>query len=347
VALEVPASSPGPGQAPDLPRPPERTPPPKAQPPHAADASPMAIMAESPSADPGREKFTRVVSSNVSLWQRLREIWLSRELLIYLVRTEIKVKYKNSVLGLLWSMAAPAMNLLVYFVVFQLIIGTAIPNFVIYLFSGLLIWNLFQVAVQTGTGVVVNNASIVKKVSFPREILALASVGSACVFFFFQSIVFVGFLLVLWAPPAWAYLPLVPLALIACMVFAAALSVFLSAVNVYLRDMQHLIEVVLAAWFWACPIVYAFQQVIAPKLKGYTWMFYLNPVTPLVMSFQRALYGEVSPVGKGGVVVNILPDHGFTFYATLDLAVLLSSVVLLLGALIVFGRLEGNFAEEL
>jgi len=123
--------------------------------------------------------------------QRLREIWISRELLVYLVRTEIKVKYKNSVLGLVWSMIAPAMTLAIYFFVFQVVLGNRMPDFVIFLFAGLLLWNLFSLGVLTGTGVIVNNAGIVKKVSFPREILALAAVGSACVFFFFQSLVMI------------------------------------------------------------------------------------------------------------------------------------------------------------
>ena len=81
------------------------------------------------------------------------------------------------------------------------------PNFVIFLFAGLLLWNLFSLGVLTGTGVVVNNAGIVKKVSFPREILALAAVGSACVFFFFQAIVMVIFMVVLHTAPDLAYFP--------------------------------------------------------------------------------------------------------------------------------------------
>ena len=82
--------------------------------------------------------------------KRLREIWLSRELLVYLVRTEIKVKYKNSALGIVWSMVAPAMTLAIYFVVFQIVLGNHMPNFVIFLFAGLLLWNLFSLGVLTG-----------------------------------------------------------------------------------------------------------------------------------------------------------------------------------------------------
>ena len=107
-------------------------------------------------------------------------------------------------------MIAPAMTLAIYFIVFQVVLGNRMPNFVIFLFAGLLMWNLFSLGVLTGTGVIVNNAGIVKKVSFPREILALAAVGSACVFFFFQAIVMVIFLIVLHDAPDWAYLPLLP-----------------------------------------------------------------------------------------------------------------------------------------
>jgi ABC-2 type transport system permease protein len=309
-----------------------------------ANQSPMAM--EAGGRRGKQNHVTRVVTPTISVRQRLREIWLSRELLIYLVRTEIKVKYKNSALGLIWSMVAPAMTLAIYFVVFQLILGNKMPDFVIFLFAGLLLWNLFQLGVQTGTGVVVNNAGIVKKVSFPREILALAAVGSACVFFFFQSIVMVIFMIVLHSAPDMAYFPLLLLALVAGVVLACAIAVLLSAINVYLRDTQHLIEVILTAWFWACPIVYPYQQQIGNKLS-HAWIYFLNPMVPLVLTFQRCIYARPAPVASNGVQYFVLPDKGMLWYGGLDLGVLVLGVVLFLVALAVFGRLEGNFAEEL
>jgi ABC-2 type transport system permease protein len=249
------------------------------------------------------------------------------------------------------------MTLAIYFIVFQVVLGNRQPNFVIFLFAGLLVWNLFQLGVQTGTGVIVNNAGIVKKVSFPREILALAAVGSACVFFFFQACVMVIFLVVLHNVPDWRYVPLLLLALLTAVALACALAVLLSSINVYLRDTQHLIEVILTAWFWACPIVYAFQQNIGKKLgpRGLLWVYFLNPVTPLVLTFQRCIYNKVDPVarvkqpdGKYALVhYPVLPLHGYLWYFSLDIAVLALSAVLFVVALAVFGRLEGNFAEEL
>jgi ABC-2 type transport system permease protein len=318
-----------------------------------ADASPMAAEAAGFTARQARgHKVTRVVSPTISVRQRMREIWLSRELLVYLVRTEIKVKYKNSVLGLIWSMVAPAMTLAIYFVVFQVVLGNKQPNFVIFLFAGLLLWNLFSLGVLTGTGVIVNNAGIVKKVSFPREILALAAVGSACVFFFFQSIVMVIFMVVLKAGPDWSYLPIALVALCTAILLAGAIAVLLSSINVYLRDTQHLIEVILTAWFWACPIVYAFQAQIGVRLgpKGLTWVYFLNPMAPLILSFQRLIYAHPTTyaVIKGvKTTFKVLPTHGHMWYLSLDLVVLAAAGVLFIIALAVFGRLEGNFAEEL
>jgi ABC-2 type transport system permease protein len=319
------------------------------EPRQVADQSPMAAEAAGFTAREARgEKITRVVSPTISVRQRMREIWLSRELLIYLVRAEIKVKYKNSVLGLVWSMIAPAMTLIIYFIVFQFIAKNGIPHFVIFLFSGLLVWNLFMLGVQTGTGVIVNNAGIVKKVSFPREILALAAVGSATVFFFFQSIVMVLFLILFHSAPAWNFLPLMVLALVAAMVLASGLAILLSSINVYLRDTQHLIEVVMTAWFWACPIVYSFQSQVAKKLSvhGLTWLYFMNPLTPLVVTFQRALYANVGATSSANHLP-VLLRHGFAWYAAVDLGVLALGIAIFMVALVVFGRLEGNFAEEL
>ena len=179
VALEAPAPPPGAG-----PRP--RT---TGRRSAVADASPMAEASAEP-AGGGRTArspgWCRPTSASGTAWSRSGG---PASCCVYLVRTEIKVKYKNSFLGLIWSMLSPAMTLVVYTLVFGVFLKNGIPNFVIFLFSGLLLWNFFQTGVITATGVVVNNAGLVKKVSFPREILALASIGSAGVFFFFQSCV--------------------------------------------------------------------------------------------------------------------------------------------------------------
>ncbi|MHB8682323.1 MAG: ABC transporter permease [Acidimicrobiales bacterium] len=298
----------------------------------------------------GGSKPTRVVAARLPLGVRLTQLWQSRELFAFLVRKEIKVKYKNSVLGFLWSMLNPAFTLAVFYVLFTFFLPNDIPNFVIYMFSAMLLWNLFQTAVLSGTGVIVGNSGIVKKVAFPREILPLASVGSAFMFLLFQSTVLVVFMFAFWHRPAWADMWLLVPALGAVVLFASALSVFLSAANVYLRDVQHLVEVILMAWFWAIPGIYSFAQV-GKKLAAHHLLgvYFLNPLTPPVMTFQRVFYAQLNPhstrppFGPTPVLANY-PIH---WYVAADLAVAAISLLLLLGALVVFGRLEGNFAEEL
>jgi ABC-2 type transport system permease protein len=265
-------------------------------------------------------------------------------------RTELKVKYKNSALGFAWSMLNPALYLVVYWVVFDLILGTGIPNFPIFLLSGILVWNLFATSLGSATSAVVANAGLVRKVAFPREILPLASVGAALVHFFLQSIVLVLALAVFRYGVAWSYVPLLPVALFALLFFVAALGILLGSVNVYLRDTAHFVELALIAWFFMTPIVYPYD-IVADKLGSASWVFLLNPVTDIVLTFQRAIYGHVSgSTTTNGVttVTQILPQGVDQWWYLWHLGLVIAvSAVLFVAALAVFGRAEGNFAEEL
>ena len=285
----------------------------------------------------------RVVSPKIGVLTRLGNIWLFRELLVSLVRKELRIKYKNSVLGFVWSLLNPALYLVIYYIVFQKILKNNVPLFAIFLLCGLLVWNFFSNALSSATTTIINNAGIVKKVAFPREILALASVGAAFVFFLLQAIVLVLALLVFQVAPALSYLWLIPFSLVALVLFAGALAVALSAINVYLRDTQHLLELVLLAWFWATPIVYPFQELgVRLSQKHLLWLYFVNPVTVIVLTFQRALYAIL-----GDASGPILPNYSPLWYAVQILIVIVVSIILFIGALALFGRLEGNFAEEL
>ena len=289
----------------------------------------------------------RVVSPKISVLTRIHNIWVFRELLVSMVRKELRIKYKNSVLGFLWSLLNPALYLVIYYIVFQKILKNNMPLFAIFLLCGLLVWNFFSNALSSATTTVVNNAGIVKKVAFPREILAMASVGAALIFFFLQACVLILALAIFQVIPALSYIWLIPLALIALLFFAGALAIALSAINVYLRDTQHLLELVLLAWFWATPIVYPFQELgVRLSEKHLLWLYFLNPVTVVVLTFQRALYARVSYV-NAGTVQPLLPAYSPEWFAIQLLIVVLVSAVLFVGALSLFGRLEGNFAEEL
>jgi ABC-2 type transport system permease protein len=292
----------------------------------------------------GRVLPSRVVSAKVSLRHRLAEIWQSRELIAFLIRKELKVRYKNSVLGFVWSFLNPALILGVYYVVFKFFLPNHVELFAIYLFAGLLPWNLFNNSLISSAGVLVANAGIVKKVSFPREILALAQVGTAICYFFFQSCIMVAFLVGFQVVPNWKFFPVALLALVCDIVLSASLAIFLSAVNVYLRDVQHLIEVLLVALFFSPPIVYQYVSV-ADKLSRHhlLWIYLANPLVVIVLSFQRFIYGNVAPLDNP----NPLATYPASWFYLMLGAVLVGSFLLFLVAMLVFGRVEGNFAEEL
>jgi ABC-2 type transport system permease protein len=282
----------------------------------------------------------RTFRHRTSIWARFREIAAHHELLFNLVRLELKAKYKASALGFAWSLLNPALYLVVFYVAFDVILGGGIPRFPLYLLSGLLVWNFFTSALNSGTASVVAGAGLVKKVWFPREILPLAAVGAALVHFFLQLLVLVAALVLVRHPVGWAELPLLPLALIDLVLLAAALALLFSVANVYMRDVAHFVELALLAWFWLTPIVYPFTQ-LEKALDGWTIFALMNPVTPLVLTFQRALYGEFG-------TPPVIPANLDFMWHLRNLALVTTGVlVVLFIALRVFHRLEGNLAEEL
>jgi ABC-2 type transport system permease protein len=303
---------------------------------------------------------TTVVSSRPRVSGVLGEVWRYRELLGGLIRKELKVKYKDSALGFVWSMLNPAMYLVVFYIVFEKLLGSGIPHFEIFLLTGLLVWNLFSAGVVDATGSVVANSSLVNKVYFPRAILPLASVGAAIVNFFIQAVVLIIALALFRYDVAWAYMPLLIPALLALILLTASMALLLSAVNVYARDTQHLVELGLLGWL--TPIVYPFRSV-ADKLSGDglpSGLLLLNPVTSIVLTFQRALYAQVGGDVTGSIgraiggqeqppgTPAILPVDATQWWYLRNIGIVAAaSLVILFIALTVFRRLEGNFAEEL
>lgn len=296
-------------------------------------------MSAAPTPVPRATGEARVVRARITARERLVRIVKYRELLVGMIRKELKIKYKNSVLGFAWSLLNPLLYLVVFWIAFDKILGSPINAFPIWLLSGLLVWNLFSVGLGTATTSVVANAGLVKKVAFPREILPLAAVGSTLVHFFLQGSVLVVVLVIVRWSVAWTYLPLVPVALVALLLITAALGILLSALNVYLRDTQHFVELALLAWFWMTPIVYNFQTV-GSKDTFFAKLWACNPITPVVIIFQRAIYGTT----ENGA---FLPDWSwgqYTGYLGLSFGF---GLVALAIAIRVFAKAEVNFAEEL
>jgi ABC-2 type transport system permease protein len=269
------------------------------------------------------------------------------------VRKELKVKYKDSFLGFLWSLARPLFLLLVYWLIFGKFLRAGIPDFAFYLFSGLVAWDLFGSALGGATTSIVGNAGLIKKVYFPREILPLATIGAGLVHFALQVLVLFAVLVAFRFDFLGSNLLLLPVAIVALVMFLTAMSLFLSAANVFLRDTQHLIEVFLLFWFWLTPIVYPINtalsalgntSVLGVKLSS---IYMLNPMANVVIGFQRAIYKHVTVVDGAGNVVPTLYQASYAAYLQRLGGVILFSAALIWLAQRVFARAQGNFAQEL
>jgi ABC-2 type transport system permease protein len=278
--------------------------------------------------------------------RRLRELVGVREILANLVRKEVKVKYTSSILGALWSLLNPILYLAVFSLVFALVLKNQIPNFPVYLLSGILGWNFFAASMGLASRSVVDNANLVTKVYFPREILPFASVGAASVDFGLQFVVLLVFMAIIRYPFLGPNLLLLPLSLLALCAFTVAMALWVAALNVRYRDTQHLL--------WLTPVVYP-SGFVYTQLKDhpFLWKLFLaNPMAVIVMGFQRALYRFptrliVDPATHRLVPTQVLPPVSLGWLAMVVGAVAIGSLLLMLLAWRTFFHMSGDFAEEL
>ncbi len=290
--------------------------------------------------------FTGIVRS-------VAEVVQQRELLGLLVRRELKVRYKDSSLGFLWSLIRPLTLLLIYFVAIGQFLGAAraIPDFGIFVFAGLTLWGLYSDIIVAGTSSIVANAGLIKKVYLPREIFPLAAAGSALVNFAIQLGILIAAILLLGQfPLSWDLLYAPPAVAIA-LVYGVAFAILLSALNVYLRDIQYLVEVGMLVFFWASPIVYSWSFVVQAgersDLPWLTQLYLLNPMSTAMLAFQKSTWKAGSESRQLDELTTI-PAQPWP--ADLDLRLLATFVVgllLLAVAQRVFTRLQGNFAQEI
>ncbi len=286
---------------------------------------------------------------------RIGEIYAHREILLNLVRKELKVKYTASVLGAVWSLLNPIVFLAVFSFV-SLVLNNNLPDYPVYLLAGLLPWNLFSGSITQASESVLGNSNLVKKVYFPREILPLSAVGVALVDFVLQMAVLLLFILATGYAfthiDGVAFLVLFPLGFLTLLVFSVAVSFYVSALNVRYRDVRHLLNIGLLVWFWATPIVYA-SGFVQSKLEAYRIagvrafdLYMLNPLASIVGAFQRALYGVVDPLPSPSDPP-VLFDVSLRWLTGVVGVVLVVSLGLLWFAWRTFFRLSGDFAEEL
>lgn len=198
---------------------------------------------------------------------------------------ELKVRYKRSVLGFLWALLNPALMMAVLTLVFSTILRFGIPHYAIFLLSVLLPWTFFSQSLSYSVECIVGNGELIKKVAVPKLVFPVAAVISNIINLLLSFIPMALVVLVMRHPfyATWLYLPVPMLALL---LFTLGAACFFSAINVFYRDVSHILQVVLSAWFYFTPIIYALDFV-PPHLQ---WLFKLNPIIYVINGFRLAIY---------------------------------------------------------
>lgn len=253
-----------------------------------------------------------------------KEIYNYRELLKTNIKKEIRGKYKGSWLGVLWTFLNPLLMLAAYAFVFPYILRVNVDNYTIFMIVALIPWNFFTTAIQSGTGSVVANGNILKKVYFPREIIPISITTSQLVNFLITCIIMAVFIIFSGVGFS-AHALLFPLLVLIQYILILGLTFILSALTVFVRDIDHFVSVILMLGFYATPIVY--QGEMLPK--KFQIFLKLNPMAQLVEAYRSILYYHRMPD------MTMLVIWG------------LGSVALLVVGYLIFKKLEKSFVEEL
>lgn len=255
---------------------------------------------------------------------QVKEIYQYREMLKNMVKKDLRTRYKGSVLGFLWTFVNPLLQLVIYTVIFSNIMRMNIEKFHMFLFVALLPWIFFSTSLQVSTTSVIANKELVKKIYFPRVILPLSVVTANLMNFIFSFAILLPALVIseIGISPTIVWLPLV---LLVEFQLALAFSILFAGLNVYFRDLEHLLGIVLMAWFYFTPIVYPVEMIperLAP-------LFNMNPMLHIIAAFRDILYYGKAPDMK---MLGIIFLAGFAFLIISNAA---------------FNRLQRNFAEEI
>lgn len=252
-----------------------------------------------------------------------KNLYNYRELLKSNVKKEIRGKYKGSFLGVLWSFVNPLLQVAVYAIVFPYIMRVKTPNYLQYLIIGIIPWTFFTTAINQGMVTVRTNAGIIKKVYFPREILPISVVVSGLVNFFISCIIIVIFCLIGGIGISW-HIVLLPVIAIFQFILTLGLALGLSAINIYIKDTEYIIQFLLNMIFYATPILYP-ASLIPNK---YQFILFLNPFTEMINSYRDIFLYHQLPSLSGMLYLCCI------------------SIILFVIGLAIFRKLEKGFAEE-
>jgi ABC-2 type transport system permease protein len=280
---------------------------------------------ESASITPGREETVQVNrrAGRLGARQWVDEVIAYSELLANLVARDLKTKYRGSYFGIFWSLLNPLLLMLVYTLVFSVIVRVNIHPYAVFLLTGLVPWNAFAQSLQTATTSVMDNAAIVRKIYFPLQLLPLSAVLAMSVNFGINIGLLIVLTLVFGAHLAPTML-LLPLLVLLQIVFTFGLGSMLAAAQVYFRDVQYFLSILLTAWFFLTPIVYSLD-LVPQRLRP---VLAINPMAWDISSFQDIwFYGK-------------LPSWPYL------LGFCALSALSLLAGILIYGRLSLRFAEE-
>lgn len=261
----------------------------------------------------------------------IKKLFSYRELLISLTKKELKVKYRGSALGFFWSLLNPILTMLVYSFVFSIVLRAGIQEFGIFLICALLPFNFLSNSVNYGTGSIISNSNLVNKIYFPREILPLSIVFSNLVNFLLE-LVALFIVLAFMGYKFYLFLYILPVLIFIQIFLVVGMTLLVSALNVFFRDLQHLITIVMMVWFFGTPIIYPLSMVperFQPFIK------FINPMTIYVTYYRNIFYYTKFHEGAG-------------FPSVLEtIAALGISLLIFFIGYFVFKKLEYRFAEEI
>jgi ABC-2 type transport system permease protein len=269
-----------------------------------------------------------------------------RYLLSLIVRKELRVRYRGSVLGMAWTYVKPAIQFGVYFLALGIFLGLrdTVPDYAVYLFSGIVVMNFFSEGFGNATRSLVQNAPLINKIYLPRELFPVASLWVSAVHFLPQLIVLLlGAFVSGWRPNL-AELAAGVLGFLIVAAFALGLGLLFGAVNVFYRDAENFVDLIIMVATWVSPVLYHWNLVYQEVPRWLWYLYQANPLTAAVELFHYAFwYGAA---GRPEVLpgdMQTLPDH---LWAVGGVAVVVVTVVLVAGQ-VVFRRLEGRFAQEM
>lgn len=257
---------------------------------------------------------------------RIHEIILYKDMIGGLVRRDLRGRYKGSFLGFLWNIVNPLFQIIIYAIVFSQIMRNNTPNYTSFLICGIMPWLFFSDSVRQGAGCIVAQADMTKKIYFPREVLPLSAVISRFINLLITYGLILLFILLTGTGFNIAALPFLIPALLFLQLFALGLALLFSAANVYFRDVEHILGIVLMAWMWVTPIIY---ETDIMKDTPVEVIILWNPLTYFIRPFQQIVYQKR------------IPDYG-----TLGICFVICIITLFVGEFI-FIKASKNFAEEL